>query len=140
MQVCESFCTRTNNRVKWATFPFSKTLEEFDKALFSFYKGKNKTIKKQAAQFLLKIIEQVYENSIGNLTTNTRLNDWSVTNLLHQRHDQNWTSYKNRIASTKHKLESENYILTDEELKVLEDIADAIDTECETLLKRMREI
>ncbi len=30
MQVCESFCTRTNNRVKWATFPFSKTLEEFN--------------------------------------------------------------------------------------------------------------
>lgn len=118
----------------------SKTLAEFDKALFSFYKGKTKADKRQAAQFLLKIIEQVYENSIGNLTTNTRLNDWSVTNLLHQRHNQNWTLYKNKIESIKLKLESEDYLLTKEELKVLEDIADAIDTECETLLRRMREI
>ncbi len=66
-------------------------------------------------------------------------NEGGVTDILKERHSRDWPTYKEKLLKLNNKLNSENPLLTVEDFQILEDIADAIDAECEILFQRMSE-
>lgn len=117
----------------------SKTLKEFDEALQSIKKRTGGTQTREANKRLLKVIEPITERLKGNLSTIVVFNEGGVTDILKERHNRDWPTYKEKLLKLNNKLNSENPLLTVEDFQILEDIADAIDAECEILFQRMSE-
>lgn len=117
----------------------SKTLKEFDEALQSIKKRTGGTQTREANKRLLKVIEPITERLKGNLSTILVFNEGGVTDILKERHSRDWPTYKEKLLKLNNKLNSENPLLTVEDFQILEDIADAIDAECENLFQRMSE-
>jgi hypothetical protein len=117
----------------------SKTLKEFDEALQSIKKITGGTQTREANKRLLKVIEPITERLKGNLSTIVVFNEGGVTDILKERHNRDWPTYKEKLLKLNNKLNSENPLLTVEDFQILEDIADAIDAECEILFQRMSE-
>ncbi|MFZ3168250.1 MAG: hypothetical protein WA130_11595 [Candidatus Methanoperedens sp.] len=119
----------------------SKTLKEFDEALQSIKKRTGGTQTREANKSLLNVLEPITERLKGNLSTIVVFNEGGVTDILKERHNRDWPTYKEKLLklNNKLKLNSENPLLTGEDFQILEDIADAIDAECENLFQRMSE-
>jgi hypothetical protein len=117
----------------------SKTLKEFDEALQSIKKRSCGIQTKEANKRLLKVVEPITERLKGNLSTIIVFSEGGVTDILKDRHNQDWPTYKEKILKLNTKLNSEIPNLTLEDFQILEDIADAIDAECEILFQRMSE-
>jgi len=117
----------------------SKTLKEFDEALQSVKKRSDGIQTKEANKRLLKVVEPITERLKGNLSTIIVFSEGGVTDILKERHNQDWPTYKEKILKLNTKLNSEIPNLTLEDFQILEDIADAIDAECEILFQRMSE-
>ena len=121
----------------------SKSLKEFDDAL-RFIRGKNEITKTgKAAEMvdkLLNVICPISEAIKGNLSESTAINERSVVDILRNRHEREWPIYKERMLELSSKLKSAKFQLSKGDFHLLDDVADALDSECANLFRRMSEI
>jgi hypothetical protein len=117
----------------------SQSLREFDKALRSLKRKKeiNRIEETQAIEKLLNVVRPVAESIEGNLTEFTLINELSIVRIMKNRHDRDWQQYKEGIHELELKLESERFTLSQNDFRLLNDIADALDAECANLFRRM---
>lgn len=121
----------------------SISLKEYDEVLRFFKKHKEvKTTPKIEAKIekILRIITPVSEVIQGKLSDSTEIDENSVLNIIRQKHEKEWFSYKEIIVELNLKLQSERFELSKQDIDVLNDIGDALDVECGTLFKRLSAI
>jgi hypothetical protein len=117
-------------------------LKQFDEALryfkhLSIQEDLEKTQKQ--LQKLLLILRPISEILKGRLSDTLRFDEQSVIEILQQRHIKDWQHYKEYIITLADKLSSGNTNLTENDYNILNDVADAIDTECANLFRRLSE-
>jgi hypothetical protein len=88
---------------------------------------------------LLDVIELITESLDGNLSVATKISEGSVTDIIKERQSIHWATYRKKILQLKKELRSMAFELEEEDYNKLEDIADAIDAECQNLFQRMSE-
>jgi len=118
----------------------SISLKEYDEVLRFFKKHKEvKTTPEIEAKIekILRIITPVSEVIQGKLSDSTEIDENSVLNIIRQKHEKEWFSYKEIIVELNLKLQSERFELSKQDIDVLNDIGDALDVECGTLFKRL---
>lgn len=115
-----------------------RTLKEFDKALSLVRKG-TESEKEIAVVKLREIIKPINEKVNGQLSSSILFSEGEVTSILHQRNISTWPTYKKGINYISEKLMNNETTFSHEEFVILEDIADALDAECELLFRRMSE-
>ena len=120
----------------------TKSLEAFDEALRSLKKGVEirKTPEvKETIDKLLDVIDPIVENIAGNLSESTAISERHVVDIIKERHDREWPTYRRRIKKLHSKLNSSKFRLSESDFRLLNDIADALDVECGNLFRRMSE-
>ncbi len=120
----------------------SKSLKEFDVALHYLRNGGEITRnpqEKEMLEKLLNVLQPVSEVIKGNLSDSTTINERGIMETLKGRHDKEWGTYKDKILALNLKLNSERFTLSKEDLRLLNDIANALDAECVNLFRRMSE-
>ena len=120
----------------------SKSLKEFDSALHYL---RNSTLitktpkEKEMIDKLLTVVDPISEVLKGKLSDSTVINERSILEILKVRHDKEWPTYKERILKLNSKLSSDQFQFSNDDLLLLNDIANAIDAECVNLFRRMSE-
>ena len=120
----------------------TKSLEAFDDALRSLKKnqGIKKTPEVKATiDKLLGVIDPIVENIEGNLSESTAISERHVVDIIKERHDREWPTYRKRIKQLHTKLNSTKFKLSERDFRLLNDVADALDIECGNLFRRMSE-
>ena len=119
----------------------TKSLEAFDEAI-RFFKEK-KTADPTETRImigkLLDVLNPLVESIKGNLSESIAISERNVVDIVKGRNNRNWPTYKNRIQELHSKLGSTKLELSENDFKLLNDIADALDAECATLYRRMSE-
>jgi hypothetical protein len=119
----------------------TKSLEAFDEAI-RFFKEK-KTADPTETRImigkLLDVLNPLVESIKGNLSESIAISERNVVDIVKGRNNRNWPMYKNRIQELHSKLDSTKLELSENDFKLLNDIADALDAECATLYRRMSE-
>lgn len=117
-------------------------LKEFDEALL-FIRGKEEVIKtpevSDKISKLLKVINPVSDGIGGKLSKSAVISERTIIEIIKERHSREWPTYKEDILKLNSKLSSDRFKLSQEEFKILNDIADALDAECANLFHRMSE-
>jgi len=120
----------------------TKSLEAFDEAL-RFFKKKEEIKKtsevKANIDKLLDVIDPIIENIEGNLSESIAINERNVVDIIKERHHKEWPIYKKKIKHLHSKLNSDRFELSKSDIRLLNDIADALDAECANLFRRMSE-
>lgn len=120
----------------------TKSLEAFDEAL-RFLKEKEEITKtpemKAMVDKLLNVIDPILESIKGNLSESTAISERRVIHIIKERHNREWPTYRKKIQQLHSKLNSSKFKLSESDLKLLNDIADALDAECANLFRRMSE-
>jgi len=119
----------------------ARLLREFDDALTFLKKADDLDSEKVAiaTQKLLTVLDPIKETIYKPLSNTLILDDSEVVNILRQRHYSDWQSYQKRIQQLAQKLAKAEIGLSKEEWDVLNDVADALDTRCTHLFRRMGE-
>jgi hypothetical protein len=118
----------------------SKSLKEFDEAL-RYLRGK-KEVKRTSdtagiISKLLNVVNPIAEVIEGNFSESTAISERKIVNILKNRHEKEWPSYKKRIIELSCKLGSDKFQLSNDDYQLLNDIADALDVECAYLFRRI---
>jgi hypothetical protein len=117
----------------------ARLLREFDEALTFLRKAdlgdKNRRIIER--EKLLAVLNPIKETICKRLSNTLILDDSEVVNILHQRHSSDWQNYQKLIQCTTQKITTTETGLSEGEWSVLNDVADALDTRCTHLFKRM---
>jgi len=120
----------------------TKTLEAYDEAL-RFIKKKEEIEKtpevKANIDKILEVIEPILKNIEGNLSDSTAISDRSVLEIIKDRNEREWPTYKMKLQELYSKLTSNRFKLSKDDFRLLDDIADALDVECGNLFRRMSE-
>jgi hypothetical protein len=121
----------------------SISLREFDEVLR--YLKKHKKIVKtshtnQKIEHILAVTNPISDVIKGTLSSNTVIDERSVVKNIKQRHEREWQSYKEEILRLNDKLKKNSFMLSDNDIQILNDIADALDIECGYLFKRLSEL
>jgi len=120
----------------------TKTLEAYDEAL-RFIKKKEEIKKtpevKANIDKILDVIEPILKNIEGNLSDSTAISDRSVLEIIKDRNEREWPTYKMKLQQLYSKLASNRFRLSKDDFRLLDDIADALDVECGNLFRRMSE-
>lgn len=119
----------------------SRTLKEFDESLHVLRKNKNQLRSKELEEKLdtiLKILKPISDGINDNLSA-SEVNENNIINILREQHDQEWQRYQENIQRLTNKLSSGKFQLEEQDFQLLEDIADALDAECEYLFQRLSE-
>lgn len=120
----------------------TKSLEAFDEAL-RFLKKKEEIKKtpevKEMIDKLLAVIDPILENIEGNLSESIGISERNVADIIKERHDREWPTYRKKIKQLHSKLNSSTFKLSESDFRILNDIADALDAECANLFRRMSE-
>ena len=118
----------------------SKSLKEFDDALH-FIKGKNEITKTpevaETIKKLLNVINPISESIKGTLSESTAINERNIVDIIKNRHERVWPTYKEDIQKLSSKLNSDKFQLSRNDFRLLNEIADALDAECANLFRRM---
>jgi len=120
----------------------SKSLREFDEALRYFKDGKDvqrNLESKRAINKLLTVIDPIVESLRDSITKSVAINERGVVKIIMNRHSKEWPIYKDRIEKLHDKLNSDKFSLTKQDFRLLNDIADALDSECAHLFRRISE-
>ena len=120
----------------------SKSLKEFDDALRFVKEKKEITKTPETADIigkLLNVIDPIVESIKGDLSESTVINERSVAEIIRNRHNREWPTYRERIQKLRSKLASNRFTLSQSDFQLLNDIADALDAECANLFRRMSE-
>jgi len=120
----------------------SKSLKDFDDAL-RFVKGKKEITKTpgvtEIISKLLNVINPILQSIKGNLSESIAIDERSVVDIIKNRHNREWPTYRERIQKLHAKLSSNEFTLSQSDFQLLNDIADALDAECANLFRRMSE-
>lgn len=120
----------------------SKSLKEFDSALHYLRNSTMITQTPKEKELIDKLVSVVYpisEAIRGKLSDSTVINERSILEILKVRHDKEWPTYKEQILKLNSKLGSDQFQFSNDDLRLLNDIANAIDAECVNLFRRMSE-
>jgi len=118
----------------------TNSLRQFDEAL-RYLKRPN--ILKESPetqvhiQRLLFVLRPIAETLNGRLSETVNFDERSIVEILHQRQMKDWQRSKELIIQLTDKLVSGELDISETDFKMLNDIADAIDTECANLFRRM---
>lgn len=119
----------------------SKSLKDFDSSLRLLKRKKDDLDKSEfdeAINKILRVVKPISEGINDNLSNSTNVSENNIIIILHGRHERNWSKYKNEILELTGKLSSKKAIeLSKEDFELLDDIADALDAECEYLFQRL---
>lgn len=120
----------------------SKSLKEFDDSL-RYLRGKS-TITHDAQTTpvinkLLVVISPISEILKNEFSKSMAISEFDVVNTLKEWHNTEWTAYKTNILGLVDKLNSPRITLSKNDFLLLDDIADALDAECQKLFRRMGE-
>jgi DNA-directed RNA polymerase subunit F len=117
----------------------ARLLREFDEALAFLKKQGNADREKLTKQTrkLLMVLEPIKETIYKRLSNSLILDDSEVVSILHQRHSFEWQNYQASIRRIIQKLVETRTSFSKEEWEVLNDVADALDTRCTHLFRRM---
>jgi len=119
----------------------TRSLEAFDEAI-RFFKEKKMTDPteiKIMMKKLLDVLNPLVESIKGNLSESTAISERNVVDIIKERNNRNWPTYKKRIQELHAKLELAKLEFSENDFRLLNDIADALDAECATLYRRMSE-
>jgi len=118
----------------------SKSLREFEKSL-DFLRGKDKVLSTPESEPYLQVIthfvKSVTESMAGTFKTTCDIS-LSVSAILKEWHDCDWPTYSQQMSRLAEKLQQQSFSLSDEDFSLLNDVADAMDSECQSLVRRMR--
>jgi hypothetical protein len=117
----------------------TNSLRQFDEALMLLRlksRDNDKTIEIQL-QKLLSILRPIAEVLSGNLPKDSDFDEQGVLDILQSRHTQNWLEYKTQLLRLVDKLSTRHIELDAKEFEALSDVANAIDTQCATLFKKI---
>ncbi|UCH95554.1 MAG: hypothetical protein JSV88_01565 [Candidatus Aminicenantes bacterium] len=122
----------------------SRSLKEFDESLLALKEKKyqpESSELKDSINKILKIVKPISESVRNNLTTSAEISENSIILILKERHGRNWSEYQESILNLGEKFTTPapSLQLTEKDFQLLEDIADALDAECEFLFQRMNE-
>jgi len=119
----------------------TKSLREFDEALRLIKNRRLATepyVSDEDLEKMLNVVSPLSEEIKNSLSVSTAINEKNVAEILRERHEREWPAYKEKLISLSLKLRSNNSPLDKHDLQLLEDIADALDAECENLFQRIR--
>jgi hypothetical protein len=88
---------------------------------------------------LLSVVGPISEVIRGNLSDSTIVNERNISEILKSRHDREWPAYRERILKLNSKLNSDRFQFSNDDLLLLNDIANALDAEIVNLFRRMSE-
>jgi len=118
----------------------ARSLEEFDEAL-EFLRGRAQYADKERTtkelQKVLVVLEPIKETLSQDLSDSLMVDDFDVVDILRQRHMPDWQAYQDRMTKLVRKLAAADTAISPEEREILNDVADALDTQCIRLFKRM---
>ena len=119
----------------------TRSLEAFDEAIrfFKEKKATDPTETKIMVKKLLDVLNPLVESIKGNLSESTAINERNVVDIIRERNNRNWPTYKKRIQELHAKLDLAKLEFSENDFRLLNDIADALDAECATLYRRMSE-
>jgi hypothetical protein len=120
----------------------SRSLKEFDSALH--YLRTSTVVTKTPKEIemidkLLSVVSPISEVIRGNLSDSTIVNERNILEILKSRHDREWPAYRERILKLNSKLNSDRFQFSNDDLLLLNDIANALDAEIVNLFRRMSE-
>ena len=121
----------------------SRSLRDFDEALRFIKEKKEVESAGKAAEMidkLLAVINPITDVINGNLSESMAINERSVIEIIRSRHEQEWPTYREKILKLSARLNSKRFRLSEDDFRLLNDIADALDAECANLFRRMSDI
>lgn len=89
-------------------------------------------------QNLLRVLQPIRDGLNGKLSESMVIDDQGVVRILRDRHALKWQSYCTQINEITDRLEGGKAELSHDDLVLLNGIADALDTHCATLFRRIR--
>lgn len=128
------FATRLENS--------STTLKNFDFSLRAI-KNRRKINKDEEGlkitNDLLAVITPIAEGIQGNLSNSININERNIICILKELHSREWNLMKNEIVQINSSLKLNKFTISSSNLKILENIADALDIECANIFQRIKE-
>ena len=120
----------------------SQSLRKFDEALRFF--NDRKVVRKdgntdERINRLLNVITPISSAIRQRLSSSLEISERSILEIIKSRYERNWEEYKSRILDLESKLSLHEFELTERDFDILNDIADALDSECTDLFRRMGE-
>jgi hypothetical protein len=119
----------------------TRSLEAFDEAIrfFKERRMKDPTETKIMMNKLLDVLNPLVESIKGTLSESIAISERNVVDIIKERNNRNWPTYRKRIEELCAKLVLAKLEFSESDFRLLNDIADALDAECATLYRRMSE-
>ena len=86
---------------------------------------------------LIEIIQPIIDYLEGKLSDYTLFNEMIIVKTIELKHERDWTNHKKSINRLFEKIKGSLEKLDEEDFEILEEIADAIDSECARLYRRL---
>lgn len=117
----------------------NETLEEFENAIRHFRMKDDFVLKNEKyVQVVCDVLTPITKSINGKLSNSFQFENQNIVEILRKRKSKTWPTYKEQVIKLHNKFDSEKSSLSDTEIGILNDIADAMDIECSKLFKRMR--
>lgn len=122
----------------------SKSLNNFDESI-SYFRKKDRQIEtqeteKNAVEKLLSVLHPIAAIIQGKLSISMIINESNIVDTLKEWHSSDWPSYSEAILDLYTRLSGNTFELNNKDFQLLNDIADALEAECQKLFRRMRRI
>jgi aspartate/glutamate racemase len=115
-------------------------LREFSDAIRFFRKKGLQSDKGKVEDYsdkLLKVLLPLKDNFKEELSKSISIDEYSVTEILKQKHDRDWQQFKNQVSEITVRVSEGKTDFSVLETDVLYEIADAVDMECAQLFKKI---
>ena len=120
----------------------SRSLKDFDEAL-RYFREKTDIIKdadtEKHINRMLTVLTPISDAIKNKLSRTEEISDQNIIKILKARHEKDWATYKSRLLKLEEKVNSDTFQLSKKDYDILNDVADAIDVECNDLFNRMGE-
>jgi hypothetical protein len=120
----------------------SRSLKDFDEAL-RYFREKTDIIKDAETEKyinrMLTVLTPISDAIKNKLSSTWEISGQNIIKILKSRHEKDWATYKSRLLKLEDKVNSEKFQLSKIDYDILNDVADAIDVECNDLFNRMGE-
>ncbi|MHA1495198.1 MAG: hypothetical protein ACTSRQ_14410 [Candidatus Thorarchaeota archaeon] len=116
----------------------TEVLEAYDHAIRYF--KKQKMISKPDTEMvrnLLSVLNPILVRIGENLSYNSTFSVDSVVRIIKQKKNVNWQSYQIQLKELVQKIELMDSDFLTEDFRLLDDIGDALDSECANIFRRM---
>ena len=116
----------------------TKVLEAFDKAIRHF--KQQKIVTKDDVEFVnymiavMKPLLVILDDGLSDACT---FSVDSVARIIRLKQGSNWQQYRILLQELVQKIDSMDYSFLVEDFQILDDVGDALDTECANLFRRM---